>query len=123
MNQFLCVYIPNMTPNIRLETIKNAFKTMGDVKYVYFEYDVKRQNSKAAFVYITLYKNIVNDFNVLINSEYGFQIKPYGNSNPYIVWEVLKAINIPISCERIYTKYSLLPQLEEIINECGKMFI
>ena len=98
MNSYLCLYIPGMTPNIRLETIKNAFKPMGDVKFVYFKYDIKRQNRKDAFIYITLYENTIDYVEHLINSKYGFQMKPYGNDNPYIVWEVFNVKNTPIYC-------------------------
>lgn len=98
MFSVICLYIPSMTPNIRLETIKNTFKIMGDVIFVYFKYDTKRRNSKDAFIYITLYENTIDDFEQLINSKYGFQMKPYGNDNPYIVWEVFNVKNTPIYC-------------------------
>lgn len=110
-----------MTPNIRTETINNVFKTIGDVKAVYFKYGT-RANEKAAFVYISVSPNMIVDFTNWMKTGTGLDVYPYGDSNPYIVWKVDEARKIPIPLDKFEPKYSAISQLEKRVTALERKF-
>jgi hypothetical protein len=101
MEKIYCIYILSMTPNIRVETIKESLKNnIGNVEAVYFTYDKKYHHSKGAFVYFTVnYDNENNTRNLQLLSQGNVIILYPYPENKYIFWKILCPIEIPIPCE------------------------
>jgi len=122
MTKVYCLFIVSMTPNIRVETIKNGFinSGIGHVEAVYFTYDERRNNTKSAFVYFTL--NGMRCPAVILEKkeEEIVEIFPY-SENRYIFWEGIVAKNPPIPCERFEIKI-LEERIENLEGELDRAY-